>query len=111
MSFNTEEDYNIFKDGNNINLIDRFIEVKGSSSPMGSITLKGNELQRAGQSLDKYYLYRIYEVREGEFELIELNDPCDEEIAGAPQFVVNLFQSENSKMWEVQEIELSGNKK
>jgi hypothetical protein len=107
LSFSTNQDQASFKSSiqDNINyfLVDRFIEVKGSSSATGSITLKGNELKRARQSKEKYFLYRIYEPNNCEFELVELSDPLDEDTKKL-QYEINPFQCEKTQRWRVHEV-------
>ena len=84
-------------------MVGRFIEVKGSSSATGSITLRGNELKRANKSTDKYYLYRIYEPTNGEFELVELSDPLDDDTKKL-QYEINPFQCEKTQRWRIHTI-------
>ena len=107
LSFSKNQDQESFissVQGNiNYSLVDRFIEVKGSSSATGSITLKGNEYKRARESKEKYYLYRIYEPTNGEFELVELSDPLDED-SKKLQYEINPFQCENTQRWSVHEV-------
>ena len=100
---NKESFISSIQDNINYSLVDRFIEVKGSSSAKGSITLKGNEYKRAQKSKDKYYLYRIYEPTNGEFELVELSDPLDED-SKKLQYEINPFQCEKTQRWSVHEI-------
>ncbi len=105
ISFNSEEELNVFKEKNDANLIVRFIEVKGSSAEKGAIILKGNELKGAQTYKERFYLYRIYEDENG-FELIELNDPiASEKDAFDIQYEINPFRSEKSLLWEVKEKE------
>lgn len=72
-------------------LIDRFIEVKARQSGSGVIDLRGNELRRADEFHDKYWLYRIYRLPNGEHELVVLQDP----LHGSTRQVVevDLFRS------------------
>ena len=53
-----------------------------------------------GESKEKYYLYRIYEPTNGEFELVELSDPLDED-SKKLQFEINPFQCEKTQRWKV----------
>jgi len=107
LSFSTlgkkEKFISSIQDNINYSLVDRFIEVKGSSSAKGSITLKGNELKRAQKSKDKYFLYRIYEPNKGEFELVELSDPLDED-SKKLQYDINPFHAEKTKRMRVHEL-------
>lgn len=106
LSFSTLEKKEKFissiQDNINYSLVDRFIEVKGSSSATGSITLKGNELKRAQKSKDKYFLYRIYEPTNGEFELVELSDPLNDDTKRL-QYEINPFHAEKTKRMRVHE--------
>lgn len=103
LSFRSEEDQQKFIENLDLPLIERFIEVKGRSQPKGSITLKGNELSFAQQHQQRYYLYRVYEIRMGEFELVELADPSADNCRQI-QYEINPFQSSNAKRWAVVEI-------
>jgi len=107
LSFSTEAmriDFEINQDVNNVL---RFIEVKGRVSEKGSISLKGNELEKAKIFDSRYYLYRIYEDinSRGTFELIEFPDPLNaEREAIRIAYDVNPFHSHRSSYWEIREI-------
>lgn len=105
ISFKSEGDLNSFKTNNKPDFIERFIEVKGSSSEKGSVTLKGNQLRSAQIYKEKFFIYRIYEDKNtGSCELVEVNNPLDcEKDALEPQYEVDLFRSIKSHLWEIKE--------
>jgi len=103
LSFKSEEEFILFKEKSNPNIVERFIEVKGSINKKGSIALGGNELVSAQTYKEKFFLYRIYENEEtGFFELIDLSDPLD--TAYEIHYDINPFRSSKSNLWEVEEI-------
>lgn len=108
LSFKSESDFDIFKKSNDPNLIDRFIEVKGSTSEKGSITLKGNQLRSAQTYKDKFFIYRIYEDEStGIYDLVMVNDPLEcERDAIELQYEINPFRSAKSHLWEVEEKDI-----
>ncbi|MBU1674137.1 DUF3883 domain-containing protein [Patescibacteria group bacterium] len=103
ISFSSSENLTLFQNNNDLGLVERFIEVKGSTNQSGSVNLVGNEQNRARESKSKYYLYRVFEDSPGIFELVELCDPLDEESAGKWQYIVNPFQSKRTKRYDVVE--------
>ncbi|MBA2783441.1 MAG: DUF3883 domain-containing protein [Rubrobacteraceae bacterium] len=102
LSFTSSEHRDRFRnqDDPDENLILRFIEVKGCGSEKGAIALEGNELTAAGKYPNRFYLYSIYEIREGEFEVAVLNDP----LAGNPEvaFKIDLFGETRATRWKVE---------
>lgn len=108
LSFKSESDFDIFKKSNDTSLIDRFIEVKGSTSEKGSITLKGNQLRSAQTYKDKFFIYRIYEDEStGIYDLVMVNDPLEcERDAIELQYEINPFRSAKSHLWEVEEKDI-----
>ncbi len=107
LSFNNKEDLEKFKSTADMKLINRFIEVKGSSIIIGTILLKGNELKSAQENRNKFFLYRIYEgERTGVFELVETSNPLElEEGAIKILYEIHPFKSKKSKHWDVTEID------
>jgi len=105
LSFVSEEASSIFRQNGNPDLVDRFIEVKGSSNEKGSVALGGNELTSAQRYREKFFIYRIYEdVDTGLFELVSLGNPLDtEKEAFEIRYEINLFHANKSHMWEVEE--------
>jgi len=105
LSFKSEEDFILFKEESNPDIVERFIEVKGSTNEKGPIILGGNELASAQTYREKFFLYRIYEDENtGIFELIALNDPLGtEKDAFEIHYDINLFRTNKSHMWEVEE--------
>jgi len=109
LSFKSENDFNTFQKSNDPSLIDRFIEVKGSTSEKGSITLKGNQLRSAQTYRDRFFIYRIYEDEStGIYDLVMVNDPLEcERDALEPQYEINPFRSAKSHLWEIEEKDIA----
>jgi hypothetical protein len=53
LSFTSNESRELFMENGDVNLIERFIEVKGSMNERGTISLKGNELLSAQQNRNR----------------------------------------------------------
>jgi hypothetical protein len=107
LSFNKKEDLESFYSKPDLNLIERFIEVKGRVSSSGSIILHGNEMKCAQKEGRRFFLYRVYETeRTGEFELVETQDPLGIETSALKvQYEVHPFRTRSSKHWAVKEID------
>ena len=77
LSFLSQDAREAFLQGLNLELdmVARFIEVKGRGSAGATIELKGNELAAADRYKDRYYLYRFFEAEDGIFELAILDNP------------------------------------
>ena len=78
LSFETEEAHEKFRVGpvRDLNTVARFIEVKGRGSSGATIELRGTELSvAAGNNADRYFLYRLFEIEDGTFELAILRNP------------------------------------
>ncbi|MFH1471768.1 MAG: DUF3883 domain-containing protein [Nanoarchaeota archaeon] len=105
LSFKSEADAAKFKSHPDKTLVERFIEVKGSSNEKGAVVLKGNELICAQQNRDRYYIYRIYEGQStGTFELVELQNPLEiEDGAIKHMYEIHPFKTKNSKFWDIEE--------
>jgi hypothetical protein len=106
LSFKSKEDLESFKSKPDAKLVERFIEVKGSVSSVGCITLKGNELECAQENRNKYFLYRVYEgEKTGVFELVETPDPLGVETGAMKvQYEIYPFRTQCSRHWDVIEI-------
>lgn len=108
LSFETQEDLDSFKINNNPDLVERFIEVKGSANEKGPVSLGGNELNSAKTHRENFFVYRVYEdEKTGFFELIELSDPLNSESL-AIHYEINLYHSTKSHLWEIEEREGDG---
>lgn len=105
ISLKSEKDVASFKEKNDLDLVERFIEVKGSASEKGSVILRGNELYSAQTFRERFFVYRVYEEEDtGLFELITLGDPLDfEKEAFEIHYEINPFRSLKSHLWEVEE--------
>lgn len=106
LSFRSEEDRVSFKSKPDAKLVERFIEVKGSSDKLGAVTLEGNELKSAQDNRVRYFLYRVYEgEKTGTFELVETPDPLGVETGAIKtQYKIHPFRTKCSRHWDVTEI-------
>ena len=102
LSFASREDRQKFKHSMNPELIVRFIEVKGRSSDFSSILLKGNELDAARNYSDRYYLYRLYDTGNGEYELSILQDPLNDPDASTNLIEINLEAAQLTLKFDLQ---------
>jgi hypothetical protein len=77
LSFATEEERKAFETGQtrDLNTVVRFVEVKGRGSSEATIELKGNELSAAERYAERYFLYRLFETEDGDYELTVLQNP------------------------------------
>jgi len=107
ISFSTKERKKKFMKEENMGMIDRFIEVKGSTRKKGSTTLKDNELESAQEKQELFHIYRIYENSEepGAFELVSLKDPLGVSEALKRKIEVNPFHTDKSKCFELRSSE------
>lgn len=86
LSFSSELDLERFRETRDMTLVERFIEVKGRSSPGAVIELRGNALEGARRYSGRYYLYRLFEANDGTYDLAILKDP---------------FEPGNRSAWEI----------
>ena len=77
LSFSSELDLQRFRETRDLNLVDRFIEVKGRNSAGAVIELRGNGLEAARQYGDRYYLYRLFDANDGTYDLAILKNPLE----------------------------------
>lgn len=88
----------------NIDLVARFIEVKGKSNESSTIELRGNELRAAELFRHKYYLYRVYEELAGEFSILTLADPISASCNHI--YELNLGQQQTTERYRaIEEVE------
>lgn len=100
LSFSAEGNREKFieSNGNLIELVQRFIEVKGRSTQKGTIPLEGNQLRAARKYRQRYYMYRIYEAIAGqEWEVVELVNPVDHD--WPTSYAVDPFQCPATRYW------------
>ena len=86
-----------------IELVARFIEVKGRSSPNGPVPLEGNELRAARKYGGRYYIYRVFELRDGvAWQFVALRDPLayDWEVS----YEVDPFRCPDTSYWAVSAV-------
>jgi hypothetical protein len=102
LSFATNQDREMFKKNGELSLVERFIEVKGSTNEKGIVVLRGNELASAQKHYMKYYLYRVFQTQiYGYYELMVLPNPLDSNYKAA--YEIDLFRSSSSKKWSILE--------
>jgi hypothetical protein len=103
ISFDTAVRREQFQDELDIDLIDRYIEVKASTADTGSILLKGNQLQTARERREKFFFYRAYEssANATEYELVVLQDPLGHSEALTPQVKVDPFRTDSADAYEL----------
>lgn len=99
LSFDTPEERDKFKSATDERLVSRFIEVKGRGSEKGSIWLEGNERDSARKYHNRYYIYRVYQKTDEEFEVAVLNDPLS--TSPKPAYEVNFFRATETTRYEV----------
>ncbi|GAA5434839.1 hypothetical protein Hjap01_04331 [Haloarcula japonica] len=77
LSFETEERKEAFESDPDRALIDRYIEVKSSTSQQGYVTLDDGQVQQALSHQERFYLYRVYDgsSEDGSYELAVLENP------------------------------------
>lgn len=103
ISFETADRQEQFQDEYDPELIDRYIEVKASTTDTGTITLKGSQLQTAREHRDDFFFYRAYESSADatEYEIVVLQDPLGDSEASTPQVKVNPFRTESADAFEL----------
>lgn len=101
LSFASRENRKSFKETKNPELIERFIEVKGRSSDLASILLKGNELDAARNYADRYYLYRLYVAGVSEYELSILQDPLNDPDAAIDLMEINFEVAQSTRRFDL----------
>jgi hypothetical protein len=103
ISFETADRKEQFQDEYNPELIDRYIEVKASTTDTGTITLKGSQLQTARERQDDFFFYRAYESSADatEYEIVVLADPLGDAEASTPQVKVNPFRTDSADAFEL----------
>lgn len=92
------------ENGKPLNLVKRFIEVKGRSSARGSVYLAGNQKDAARAYGERYHIYRVHEVEVGhKWQMVELADPLayDWEVS----YDVDLFERPEVECWDVEASE------
>ena len=103
ISFATAEDRDRFiaAETKDDRLVARFIEVKGTSSGNTRIDLRGNELSAAQNYRGRYYLYSVYDKRDGTYELAILKDPLGDARGVRSVIEVNLEAAERTEEYRI----------
>lgn len=106
LSFDTKDRKNRFEQGPDSDLIDRYIEVKSSTSLQGGTDLETGQYEQAITQRKKYYLYRIYEPPEKEdpYELTVLRDPLNHDAALSWSVSVNPFKTHETICFTLEPI-------
>ncbi|MDC3956922.1 DUF3883 domain-containing protein [Polyangium jinanense] len=99
LSFKSAADREQFRAQPRIDLVARFIEVKGRGDEHGHVELKGNELGAAKRFADKYFVYRVYDCGDGNCDIAILPNP----IVGARDIVydIDISRSPRMTLWRV----------
>lgn len=103
LSFATEEAREQFRSNENrdLNLVERFIEVKGRKDRQAEIELRGNEKKSALKYRDKYYVYRISQLSAHSFTLSILKNPLlDPEVVDHSVYI-DLDRSSKTEVFEI----------
>lgn len=105
LSFANSEDRKDFKSGINrdLNKVIRFIEVKGRKDEKATIELRGNERSTAATHKENYYLYRLYKIKTGQYQLSILKNPLEQKEALEPAVHVDI-----NRAIKTEQISLSG---
>lgn len=103
LSFASEEARDQFTSNKNrdLNLVERFIEVKGRTNKQAIIELKGNEKDAAKKYADKYYLYRISQISADTFSLSILKNPLLEPEVIEHAVYIDLDRSSKKEEFEI----------
>lgn len=103
LSFASEEARDQFTSNKNrdLNLVERFIEVKGRTNKQAVIELKGNEKDAAKKYADKYYLYRISQISADTFSLSILKNPLLEPEVIEHAVYIDLDRSSKKEEFEI----------
>lgn len=106
ISFASAEARAEFEKTTDRSLIARFIEVKGKRSTDGTFTLMGNELDAARRHRDAYFVYVIFEPKEGgEYDLYAIADPTA--VKSRDVHIVDVLRVTESSVqkWAVTEVQ------
>jgi hypothetical protein len=103
LSFETEDARETFRSSvhGDLDTVDRFIEVKGRSDKAATIELKGNELSAAEEYGERYYIYRLSELDNGEFMLTILQNPLMQKEALRPAVYVTMENAAATKRYSL----------
>jgi hypothetical protein len=107
ISFRTGTDRELFErealsGRTRLELIERFIEVKGSSNKRGEVTLSANESKAAASYSERYYVYRVSPTGDGRsYVIAALDNPMNAEYRLV--YMIDPVRSERVKCWVVTE--------
>ncbi|MCX5636977.1 MAG: DUF3883 domain-containing protein [Planctomycetota bacterium] len=110
VSFETNAEREKFKnpETRDLSLIVRFIEVKGRRSLSGAIEIAGNQLEAAKLWRDRFFIYRVYEAKEGrEWQIAVLRDPMA--YKWPMSFSANPFERAETEYWSVKPSDVEEN--
>jgi hypothetical protein len=103
LSFATQEAREVFRLGPtpDLNTVVRFIEVKGRCGSVATIELKGNSLSAAEKYGNRFFLYRLFELENGVFELSTLQNPLKHKEALRPAVHVTMEHAETTQRFSL----------
>jgi hypothetical protein len=103
LSFATDEARELFTSNKNrdLNLVERFIGVKGRKDKLAAIELRGNEKHAAKRYADKYYLYRISQISADTFSLSVLKNPLQDPEIVEHSVYIDLDRSSKKEEFEI----------
>jgi hypothetical protein len=82
-------------------LVERFIEVKGRRDSGAKIDLRDNELSAAFRFANKYYIYRVFDRRDGTYAFAILQDPLRARGGRKRFYEVNLDSADGTRRFEL----------
>lgn len=102
LSFVSAEDKARFQRGDHREaLVARFIEVKGRSSEGATIDLRDNSLKAARTYKDRYFLYRVFDQRDGNYEIAILRNPIADATGAQAFYEINLGAATGTEEFHV----------
>lgn len=101
LSFSSAKSLRRFQESGDQKLVARFIEVKGSATRQGAVTLGGNELASALDYGDRYFLYRVHEDEaKGIAQIVTLANPAS--VAHTTLLEIDPYVARNgAALWEL----------
>lgn len=101
ISFASQESFDQFSVSQDLNLVERFIEVKGRNGATATIELAGNSLEGATRRCERYFLYRLFEASDGDFDLAILQNPLARNEAIRPAVHVQILAALTTKQYVI----------
>lgn len=103
ISFETANRREQFRNKDDPKPIDRYIEVKASTTDKDAVPLSGSQLQAARKHQERFFLYRAYEKSRdvAEYELVVLQHPLGDPEAIEPRFKINPFKAKSTDAYKL----------